>query len=177
MLTVPFSWFLQKFGLQIAGISAAWILAIGISIRVFVPYVPEASNWIWVIHAGHILISYVALPAMILPPIVSSCWFRPKERTLSTAVIVSAQNIGGFLLISFLTLQYGIRTMLYVMAEMSIAVAILFSIYFPSQPPTPPSISAEKDRTSFKESFAKLIRNKGFLLLVFGGGIGLGIPL
>ena len=131
-------------------------------------------------HIGHILIGYVGLPAMILPPIVSSVWFSPKERTFSTAVGVNAQSFGGavgFLLISFLTLQYGIRTMLYVMAELSIAVAILFSIYFPSQPPTPPSISAEKDRTTFKESLFKLLRNKGFLLLVTAAGIGLGIAL
>ena len=177
LLTVPFTWFLQRFGIRIVGVTAGWLLAIGISIRALVPFVPEASKWLWVMHIGHILISCVALPCMILPPMVSSLWFRPKERTFATAIVVSAQNIAGFLLIPFLTLQYGIHTMLIVLAELSIAAAILVTIYFPSQPPTPPSVSAEKDRTSFKESFKGLIRNKGFLLLIFGGGIGLGLPL
>ncbi|XP_019850326.1 PREDICTED: disrupted in renal carcinoma protein 2 homolog [Amphimedon queenslandica] len=180
VLIVPFTWFLQKFGVKIVGVSAAWILAIGCTIRVFIPFVPEASNWIWVMHIGHILIGYVGLPVMILPPIVSSAWFRPKERTLTTAISVCAQAFGqavGFVMISFLTKHYGIRTMLYVMAELGVFVAALFTIYFPSKPPTPPSVSAEKDRTSFALSFKKLICNPGYILLVIGGGIGMGIPL
>lgn len=180
ILTVPFTWFLQRFGLKIAGVSAAWLLAIGCSIRVLVPYVPEASKWIWVMHVGHILIGYVGLPIMILPPIVSSAWFRPKERTLTTAIAVCAQAFGqavGFVMISFLTLHYGIRTMLYVMAELSVFVALLFTIYFPSQPPTPPSVSAEKDRTKFVKSFARLMCNPGYIILLVGGGIGMGMSL
>ena len=180
ILTVPFTWFLQKFGLRVVGLSAAWLLALGFGVRVFVPFVPEASKWIWLMHVGHILIGYVGLPVMIMPPMVSSVWFRPSERTLTTAIAVTAQSVGGaigFIMIPFLTLQYDIRTMLYVSAELAIAVALLFTIYFPPQPPTPPSVSAEKDRTSFKESFGKLICNQGFLLLVIGAGIGLGMTL
>jgi FLVCR family MFS transporter len=82
---------------------------------------------------------------------------------------------GGFILNSLLTQLYGIRTMLIVHAELSVFVALLFTIYFPSGPPTPPSASAEEDRTSFLTSLKKMITNYPFVLLVTSCGVIVGL--
>ena len=174
LLTIPFAWLLQKLGLQFIGVSGAWLLAIGCIIRCFIPYAPNSSNWLWVMHIAHVLIGYVGLPIMILPPRVSSVWFKPKERTFATSVSVTAQGIGSalaFVMNSYLTEQYDIRTMLYVHAEISVFIALLFTIYFPSAPPTPPSESAQEERTEFLKSFKVLFTKPSYILLIISGGV------
>ena len=177
LFTIPFVWCLKRFGLRVVGISGAWILALGCTMRVFVPYTPNASKWLWLIHVGHILIGYVGLPVMILPPKISSVWFSPKERVFATAVAVTFQCVGvalGFVINPYLTQQYSIRTMLIVQAEMSVFIAIFFSIYFPPCPPTPPSISAKEKRVDFTKSLKQLLCNHSYIVLVLSGGIVIG---
>ena len=173
LLTIPFTWFLHRYGLRIVALGGAWMLAVGCGIRVFIPYVPNAHQWIWVMHIGHVLIGLVGLPIMIMPSKVSAVWFPVNHRSFATAITANAQGFGtgiGFVLIAFLTEQYGIRTMLYVQAEFALFVAILATIYFPSTPPTPPSPSANEERTKFLESLIKLLTNRNFILLALGGG-------
>ena len=115
-----------------------------------------------------------------MPSKVSAVWFPANQRSFATAYMVNSQGTGaglGYVLISFLTEQYGLRTMLYVQAEVALFVAILASIYFPPAPPTPPSPSAEEDRTSFFEALKKLMINRNFILLTLSGGIILGAVL
>lgn len=149
------------------------MLAVGCGIRVFIPFVPHAHQWIWVMHVGHILIGIVGLPVMMMPSKVSAVWFPVNQRSFATAITANAQGLGagiGFVLITFLTEQYGIRTMLYVQAEVAFFVAILATIYFPSSPPTPPSLSAMKGRTNFLDSMKKLMLNRNFIFLAVSGG-------
>lgn len=149
------------------------MLAVGCGIRVFIPFVPHAREWIWVMHLGHILIGIVGLPIMIMPSKVSAIWFPVNHRSFATAITANAQGFGtgiGFVLISFLTEQYGIRTMLIVQAELALFVAALATIYFPPAPPTPPSPSAEEDRTPFLQALKMLMCNRNFLLLAISGG-------
>lgn len=149
------------------------MLAVGCGIRVFIPYMPHAHKWIWVMHVGHILIGIVGLPIMIMPSKVSAVWFPASQRSLATAFMANAQGFGtgiGFLMITFLTEQYDIRTMLYVQAEVAIFIAILATIYFPQGPLTPPSPSANEDRASFWEALKKLMLNRNFILLSISGG-------
>lgn len=177
LLTIPFTWFLHRYGLRVVGVGGAWMLAVGCGIRVFVPYVPQAHTWIWVMHIGHILIGLVGLPVMLMPSKISAVWFPANQRNFATAITTNAEGFGsglGFILISFLTQRYGIRTMLYVQAEIALFVAILATIYFPSGPPTPPSFTATEERTSFVEALKKLVVNRNFLLLSLSGGILLG---
>lgn len=177
LFTIPFIWCLKRFGLRVIGISSAWILALGVTMRIFVPYVPNASKWIWLMHVGHILIGYAGLPVMILPPKISSIWFPPKERVFATAVAVTFQSVGvalGFVINPYLTQQYSIRTMLIVQAEMSAFIAIFFTIYFPPRPPTPPSSSAKENRVDFVASLKQLLRNRSYIILVLSGGIIMG---
>ncbi len=156
------------------------MLAVGCGIRVFVPYVPNAHNWTWVMHIGHILIGIVGLPIMIMPSQVSAVWFPVNQRSFATAFTTNAQGFGagiGFILIAFLTEQYGIKTMLYIQAEFAVFVAILATIYFPPEPPTPPSPSAQEERASFLLSMKLLLKNRNFILLALSGGAIVGAVL
>ena len=153
------------------------MLAVGCGIRVFIPVMPQAHTWIWVMHIGHILIGLVGLPIMLMPSKVSAVWFPVHQRSFATAITANAQGFGsgiGFLMISFLTEQFGIRTMLYVQAEIALFVALLATIYFPPEPPTPPSFTATEERSSFMDALKQLFLNRNFLLLALSGGSLLG---
>ena len=171
--TFPFMWFLDRFGLRVSMLSGSWILAVGVGIRCFVPSEP-GSKWLFLIHLGHILIGIVGPPVMSMPPRLSSVWFPPKQRTFATAVTVMSQSVGlalGFILVPFLTRHYDIRTMLYVSAELALFVALLATIYFPAHPPTPPSESADEDRTHFLASLKALTFNPSFVVLAMSSGL------
>ena len=175
--TIPLAWFLNRFGLRIVGVGSAWMLALGCGIRVFIPFVPNAHTWIWLMHVGHILIGFVGIPCMIMPSKVSATWFPPHQRSFATALVTNAQCFGigfGFLLNSFLTEQFGIRTMLEVQTEMAVFIALLATIYFPSEPPTPPSFTASEERSRFLDSLKQLLQNRNYWLLIFSGGIMMG---
>ena len=177
LLTVPFLWLVQKLGLRIIFVASAWLLAIGFTIRVFVPYVPHAHNWTWLIHLGHIMIGLVGLPVQALPTRISSVWFPPHQRTFATAVIVNAEAVGvtlAFILLPLLVQQYGMKTMMYVLAEVAVFVAILATIYFPSRPPSPPSTTAGEERLQLVKSVKILRRNIPFILLIISQGTLLG---
>ena len=172
-LLVPFTGFLHRFGLRVSGLCGAWMLALACGIRVLVPYVPGARQWIWLMYLGHILIGVVSMPVMVLPSKVSSVWFPVSQRSFATAITATGQGFGagvGYLLITYLTERYDIRTMLYVQAELALFIAILATIYFPPGPPTPPSPSAEEERTDFFLAVKKLITNRNYIMLVVSGG-------
>ena len=177
LITIPFTWFLHRFGLRVVGVGGAWMLAVGCGIRVFIPFVPQAHTWIWVMHMGHILIGLVGIPAMLMPSKLSAAWFPVYQRSFATAITANAQGFGvgfGFLMISFLTEQFGIRTMLYVQAEVALFVALLATIYFPPEPPSPPSFIASEERSSFVDSLKQLSMNRNFLFLALSGGALMG---
>ena len=165
-------WFLDRFGLRVSTLSSSWLLAIGMVIRCFVPSVP-GTKWIFLIHLGHIAIGIVGPPVMNMPPRLSSVWFPPKQRTFATAVLVMSQSAGlalGFIIVPYLTRHYDIHTMLYVTAEIAVFVALLATIYFPTRPPSPPSPSADTERTKFWSSLKALMCNRAFLVLAVSGG-------
>ena len=168
-------WFLDRFGLQLTVVTSAWVLAIGSTIRCFVP--DGHSWWIILFHIGHIMVAFVGLAIMMCPPRLSSVWFPPKQRAFATAVTTLAESMGitiAFLALPYITQQYSIHTMLYVQAEMSIFVAALATIYFPPKPSTPPSPTAGQDRVPFLQSMKLLLTNVPFLFLALSGGISTG---
>ena len=169
----PYMWFLDRFGLRVSVLSSSWLLAVGMVIRCFVPSTP-GTKWIFLIHLGHIAIGIAGPPVETTPARISSVWFPPKQRTFATSVMVMAQFTGialGFIVIPYLTRHYDIHTMFYVTAEMAMFSALLVTIYFPAHPPTPPSPSAETERTTFLSSLKALMCNRAFIVLAISGGL------
>ena len=120
---------------------------------------------------------------MSSPSTVSSVWFAPGERTLSTSIAQLANGAGaclGFLFALPITTVSHIAALLYAEAALAVLVAICVIAYFPVQPHVPPSLSAhqriESARTPFsvlqylKDMFATL-KNPHFVLLALSGGL------
>lgn len=173
-MTFPFMWFLERYGLRVTMVGSSWLLAVGCGIRCFVPTAPHGTYWIILIHIGHILNGAVGVPVMIIPTRLSSLWFPPRERTFATAVTNTAQALGvavGFITVPYMTRTYDIHTMLYVEAEIALFIALLATIYFPSHPPTPPSVTADEQRINFGASLKSLLTNKDFVILACSGGL------
>ena len=171
-LMFPFMWLMERAGLRLIMVTSCWLLALGSTIRCFVPY--GNSGWVVLFHLGHILIGIVGLPVMMAPPRLSAIWFPVGQRTFATAIGTMAQVVGialAFIITPYLTRKYSIHTMLYVEAEMGVFVAILASIYFPSRPPSPPTVSAGIKRTKFIPSLKALLCNPAFLVLGISGGL------
>ena len=164
-------WTESNHGVEFVGVGY-----IACGIRCVVPTAPHAygTYWIILIHIGQLLNGFVGVPIMTIPTKLSSMWFPPKERTFATAVTNTAQALGvaiGFVTVPYLTRTYDIHTMLYVEAEIALFIALLATIYFPSRPPTPPSVSADEQRSTFVSSLKALMTNKAFILLACSGGI------
>ena len=64
---------------------------------------------------------------------------------------------------------------------MDVLLAFLFLfmtlIYFPEQPPTPPSASASVERTKVMQGLRELVKNKDFVLCAFAYGLSGGTLL
>ena len=56
-----------------------------------------------------------------------------------------------------------------------IALLLAFLIYFPKQPPTPPSASASLEKTNFKEGLKAIVKDRNILLCTFGYAVSSGV--
>ena len=119
---------------------------------------------------------------MSAPPTISAIWFPPEERTLATCINLVCNlsgNILGFLVgpamvpdvksrnTTISEVKEEIQAFLGLEAGIGVVLLLAFIIYFPNQPPTPPSASASIERTNFKEGLKTLINDKNIILCTF----------
>jgi len=127
------------------------------------------------------LISVPGPIVMAGPPKISARWFPPDERTLATAVISSANNLGagvGFVIPSYLVQAFGYENFLLIEAAAAAFIFVLTVIYFPESPPTPPSVSAQYDedlvdkftKETFWRSIKEMFSNYSYVILSLVGG-------
>jgi len=125
--------------------------------------------------------------SMILQPKISSVWFGPSERTMSTAISFQSNVLGlasSYFLSMLVKSSAQVPFLLYIYAVGGIAALVLAIIYFPDKPPTPPSVSGEMSTERnkadnnpvlvMKNSLACLKSPAAFVLIVFGscpGGV------
>ena len=146
------------------------------------------------IYVGHLVTMLPSFIASGAPPLVSSTWFPPNERTTATAIGTLA-GIFGAALAFFIgpsmmpktfnnswnsnlnltsneirLIEAGLRDYFYLQTGLA---ALLFGcvvVYFPSRPPLPPSIAAltrKATEIGYVEGFKLLIRNQSYWILVF----------
>ena len=146
------------------------------------------------IYIGHLVTMLPSFIATGAPPLVSSTWFPPNERTTATAIGTLAgifgTAMGFFIGPSMMPTTFNnsgnsnlnltdneiklieVRLRDYFYLQTGLA-ALLFGcvvVYFPSRPPLPPSIAAltkEVTEIGYVEGFKLLIRNRSYWLLVF----------
>eukprot|EP01113_Clastostelium_recurvatum_P043400 TRINITY_DN7172_c0_g1_i3.p1 TRINITY_DN7172_c0_g1~~TRINITY_DN7172_c0_g1_i3.p1 ORF type:complete len:490 (-),score=73.27 TRINITY_DN7172_c0_g1_i3:45-1472(-) len=142
LIIYPFSsWAIGAMGLRVSVVAAAALVAAGSVIRVFC----MSYDTFWMVGAGQLLNAAAGPIVMSVPPLVSAAWFPAEERTLATALgsVVSALGCGlAFLVGLGVTNVHQLHIMLYAEGGFCVLVFIMSCIYFPSAPPTPPTLSA-----------------------------------
>ena len=146
------------------------------------------------IYIGHLVTMLPSFIANGAPPLVSSTWFPPNERTTATAIGTLAANLGAALAFFIgpsmipktfsnsgdnnfnLTddekrfIELGLSDYFYLQTGLAALLFVCVAVYFPSKPPLPPSIAAltrKVTEISYAEGFKLLIRNQSYWLLVF----------
>ena len=178
---------------------AAGMQLIGSVLR-FIP-ADNATTSTVLIHCGQIIACFAGPVGMAVPPLLSSTWFPPYQRTTATAILAVAGLIGNAA--SFLIgpafvddvkdsnipkisdnyplnstqrdkYQKQINSLLYFEAGLQLFVLLVIVAYYPSRPPKPPSLSAATGRIDFKDGAKKLFKNYNFLLLatIYGASTG-----
>ncbi|CAF1586806.1 unnamed protein product [Rotaria sp. Silwood1] len=139
------------------------------------------------LHIGQIL-NAICGPLAMAPVSQLSClWFDTNERTRATTVAIMSYNLGsttGFILGPNVVYKpENIPYLLYIHCGLAFIACIIALIYFPIQPPTPPSPAAElliyrpinEERINSLRSYIKSIkdcfRRRSFILLVISGGL------
>ena len=130
-------------------------------------------------------------------PLLSTTWFPARQRTTSTAVSLIMNNVGlslsfivGPLLVPNIS-EYSpvstefkyhqiktdiMRYMYFSFASCALAF-LLIIVYFPSQPPSLPSLSAGIQRVNYKEGTKRIIRNLNFWILALAYSIPNGVAV
>ena len=140
------------------------------------------------LHIGQILIATTGPFAMALASQLSCLWFAPHERTRATTVAVLGASFGGaaaFLISPHLVFESSrVPHLLYLHAGQAILACLSTAVYFPAEPPSPPSLAAQMLRVEqsteqrfwekFKRSAQDVLhcfRNRSCILLTLAGGI------
>eukprot|EP01125_Pyxidicula_operculata_P019270 TRINITY_DN6977_c1_g1_i1.p1 TRINITY_DN6977_c1_g1~~TRINITY_DN6977_c1_g1_i1.p1 ORF type:complete len:401 (-),score=27.82 TRINITY_DN6977_c1_g1_i1:57-1259(-) len=170
---------------------AIMLVALGGFIRCL-SFINPKSWWaVWVVSIGQILNAISGPIVLIAPPRLSSKWFPVEERTLATAISSSSNNLGsgvGFLIAPYLTDALGIKMYLIIEASIGAFIFLVTLVYFPEEPPTPPSISAgittEDDNSAdrltcktFGSNFLDVLKHRSYVILVLIGGWQAGVVI
>jgi FLVCR family MFS transporter len=178
---------------------AAGLQVVGSILR-FIPTGDAMASTV-LIHFGQIIVGFAGPVGMAAPPLLSSTWFPPYQRTTATAILAVAGYVGTA--VSFLIgqafvddvkdsdipkidgnyplnstqedkYQKQINSLLYFEAALQLFVFFVILAYYPSKPPRPPSVSAATGRVDFKAGAKKLFKNYNFILLatIYGASTG-----
>ena len=171
IVSIPASWMIDKFGIRVAiGIGAVLTGVFGL-LRGLV-----ASDYTLVLIAQ---IGIAVGQPFILNAIttVAARWFPVEDSATAAGMGSLAMYLGivlGLIVTPYLTLQFGIPTMLVMYGIVSVVAAILFFVFARDRPPTPPCPPEQEERALVFDSFMPMLRSKGFGLLMLVFFIGLG---
>ena len=179
-------------GLRTSVFVTSLMLLVGKAIQV-IPFSDTTVKTVF-IYIGHLVTMLPSFIANGAPPLVSSTWFPPNERTTATAIGTLAANLGAALAFFIgpsmipktfsnsgdnnfnLTddekrlIELGLSDYFYLQTGLAALLFVCVAVYFPSKPPLPPSIAAltrKVTEISYAEGFKLLIRNQSYWLLVF----------
>ena len=177
----PMCWLLEQKGLKFSIVTASLLVAIGAVLR---GITQEEYLFKILSHLGSISNGIAGITVMSVPPALSATWFPPGERTLATFFGQVATQIGtglsfslgpwlvpGKNLTSVNEVKGQIYRYLWIEAGAALGLFLLVLLYFPKQPPSPPSASASLPRTDFREGIKGLIKNKNALLCTVAYGL------
>eukprot|EP00808_Paulinella_micropora_P017976 g1441.t1 len=154
LITMPTSMLIDRKGLRIAVVCAAWSQAFGAVMRFY-------GSWLWpelapehqykLALGGQFIASLGQAVFANATPLVAAIWFSKTERAMATTIGVSASFFGvavAYIISPILVHPAkesvdSVRRMLEWYALCCIIFAFLATVYFPERPPCPPSYTAE----------------------------------
>ena len=150
LAAAPTMWALDRLGLRVP---IFWGLAALLASSLLRCLATDASlRSALLIHASSVLVALAGPIAMICPSKLAEDWFPPHERTTATAIAALGSNSGVIFLYLLVPLlsptgdAAGLARMHAAMLALTAFACGMFSLYFPSYPPTPPSPSAARSR-------------------------------
>jgi MFS family permease len=172
VVSIPASWAIDTYGIRTAvGIGAVLTGIFGL-LRGLV-----APNYTLVLisQTGIAIGQPFILNAMTT---VAARWFPLQERATATGLGSLSVYLGiiiGLSLTPYLTLQFGIGTMLLIYGIASIIAAGIFFIFAKERPPIPPSSQGQEERSLVLGGLKQTLFKRDFILLMFIFFVGLGV--
>ncbi len=172
VVSIPASWVIDTYGFRVAvGIGAALTAVFGL-MRGLV-----AADY------GLVLLAQIGIAIgqpFILNAVttVAARWFPLEERATASGLGSLAMYLGilgGMVLTPFVTLRWGIGTMLLVYGVGAVVAAVVFLAVARERPPTPPGAPGEEARALMFDGLKQALRKRDFLLLMGIFFIGLGV--
>ncbi len=182
--TPLFTWLLDKRGLRLTCVLGSGLVLAGAVLRTLCLWVP--LNWGWPLAlVGQALVSIAGVAAQAVPPKLSSIWFGPKERSVSTSIAVVCNSLGtAFGFLAGLAYQAPAASpaqclQFQLLLQLAFAAASFVSILATVRdgPPTPSSHATDRDVTSLPllRELSRMFRNGSFVFLVLIAGLSQGI--
>ncbi|XP_069169376.1 solute carrier family 49 member 4 homolog isoform X2 [Procambarus clarkii] len=189
LFVTPMCWLMNTRGLRVGVLCCALLIATGTLVRVIPLFTNSALFFTVMCHICAILVGTAGTLVMAAPPMIAAVWFPPKERTTATAVAQVLNQLGSagsYMEPIFVhspsnsttpaEIRSDIKKLMYIYAGVGLAILGAILLYFPSMPPSPPSITSSKERLNFKASIRKMFRNRDLLLVTLSYGLCVGIP-
>jgi FLVCR family feline leukemia virus subgroup C receptor-related protein len=172
------NYIIDEMGLRKGILIGNFLTIVGLWVRTF------SKDSFYYIFAGQVLGALGAPCILNTPQMISSVWYSPQERTMSTTILSISSPIGvglGFFLpqlfVSASDNVKGLDQVNHLMFFIAIVGTVLLVPSFfllKEKPRTPPSGAAKKEKLNYKESLKNLIRNRNFLVFLGGASLSWG---
>ncbi|KAL4238027.1 Solute carrier 49 member 4 [Mactra antiquata] len=173
-------------GIRLSMVLCSFLLAFGTGLKVIPKYDTIGTVFVG---AGQFFNGLAGSITQIIPSVISETWFPSNERATATAIGVISNSLGS--IVAFMLgpnivmepnrsivvnytehdldekqkVQHQIWELAIIEFGVGAALFIVTLIYFPSKPPSPPSISAKEDRVTFNTGICSSIARKPLVLI------------
>ncbi len=172
VVSVPASWIIDSYGIRTAvGVGAVMTGIFGFMRGV----VADDYRLVMIAQCGIAVGQPFILNAMTS---VAARWFPVGTRAMAAGMGSLAMYVGisvGLLLTPYLSLHFGIASMLIVYGIASPLVAILFFVFVKDRPPTPPCAPEDEERSLVYDGLKEALQRRNFIYLLILFFIGLGV--
>lgn len=166
-------------GLRVSALIGTIATGLAALIKVF----SIGENLFYVVMIGQVIVAISQLFILSLPPKIAVTWFKPEEVSTVCSLGLFGLTLGsalGFLLPPMIVsdsdnledIGHDLKIMCWALALLIAPVVLTVIVYFPSEPPYPPSQMRLEQKANKEEvtlsgfigSIKTLVKNKSFLL-------------
>jgi sugar phosphate permease len=172
VMAIPSAWVIDTYGFRIAvGIGAAFTGIFALMRGIFAPdYTIVLASQIGIAIGQPFVMGSITK--------VAARWFPINQRATAAGLGTLSLYIGilvAMILTPYLTIKYGIESMLLIYGVISAISAITFIVFARENPPTPPCPPGYQERALMFDGLKSVFRGRDFILLMVIFFIGLGI--